>query len=187
MPDRTCSIDGCKKPVFVKARGWCAAHYAKWRKYGDPLTRRYGLPPTPCEVDGCDKPGNAGWGWCEKHYRRYQRHGNPLATSRIVGDDIVRFESYVTLGPVPPHAPELGSCWLWKGALNHDGYGTFEVQDLPTASAHRWSYRHHVGPLIDDLELDHLCRVRRCVNAWHLEQVTHLVNLERANALRRAN
>lgn len=35
---KTCSIDGCAKPVF--ARGWCSAHYTKWKKYGDPLVVR---------------------------------------------------------------------------------------------------------------------------------------------------
>jgi hypothetical protein len=30
-----CSVIGCEKAVFAK--GWCGAHYAKWRKYGDPL------------------------------------------------------------------------------------------------------------------------------------------------------
>lgn len=28
----TCSIDGCAKPV--KARGWCAMHYWRWKKHG---------------------------------------------------------------------------------------------------------------------------------------------------------
>ena len=35
---KTCSIDGCQKPLL--ARGWCSAHYAKWKKYGDPLEVR---------------------------------------------------------------------------------------------------------------------------------------------------
>ena len=30
-----CSIAGCIRPVL--ARGWCGAHYAKWRRYGDPI------------------------------------------------------------------------------------------------------------------------------------------------------
>lgn len=30
-----CVIDGCEKRVL--ARGWCPAHYDRWRKYGDPL------------------------------------------------------------------------------------------------------------------------------------------------------
>lgn len=43
---KTCSIDGCEKPS--KARGWCDAHWQRWRKYGDPLGRgertRYASP-----------------------------------------------------------------------------------------------------------------------------------------------
>ena len=35
---KKCSIEGCGKKVL--GRGWCAAHYSKWRKYGDPETVR---------------------------------------------------------------------------------------------------------------------------------------------------
>lgn len=35
--DETCSLDSCAKPV--KARGWCAMHYWRWSKHGDPLMR----------------------------------------------------------------------------------------------------------------------------------------------------
>ena len=34
----TCKIDGCDKPD--KARGWCAAHYHRYRRHGDPLGGR---------------------------------------------------------------------------------------------------------------------------------------------------
>lgn len=34
MSQRTCSVDGCDKAS--KARGWCGAHWLRWRKYGDP-------------------------------------------------------------------------------------------------------------------------------------------------------
>jgi hypothetical protein len=30
----TCSIEGCGKSV--KGRGWCAMHWRRWRKHGDP-------------------------------------------------------------------------------------------------------------------------------------------------------
>lgn len=30
-----CAIDGCDKTA--KVRGWCPAHYQRWRKHGDPL------------------------------------------------------------------------------------------------------------------------------------------------------
>lgn len=37
MTDRTCSIDGCDRPI--KGRGWCNKHYQHWYIYGDPLPR----------------------------------------------------------------------------------------------------------------------------------------------------
>lgn len=33
-PTRTCSIDGCERPVV--AWGWCDPHYRRWRRHGDP-------------------------------------------------------------------------------------------------------------------------------------------------------
>lgn len=36
---RICSIDGCCKPA-CNSRGWCVAHYSRWRRYGDPLAGR---------------------------------------------------------------------------------------------------------------------------------------------------
>lgn len=33
MSNDTCSIDGCNRAV--KSRGWCAAHYRRWRTTGD--------------------------------------------------------------------------------------------------------------------------------------------------------
>ena len=37
MPEGTCSIPDCNRPVRVKVRGWCALHYQKWQRHGDPL------------------------------------------------------------------------------------------------------------------------------------------------------
>jgi len=34
--DKQCAIDGCDRPA--RARGWCLAHYNRWRRKGDPLT-----------------------------------------------------------------------------------------------------------------------------------------------------
>jgi hypothetical protein len=35
VDEPTCAIAGCGKPV--EARGWCAMHYMRWWKHGDPL------------------------------------------------------------------------------------------------------------------------------------------------------
>lgn len=107
------------------------------------------------------------------HYRRYQRHGDPLATSRIVGDDDARFRGHVEVSP--------GGCWLWTAALNHDGYAWFSVMGV-ACLGHRWSYERVHGRVPEGTELDHLCRVRRCVNPKHVEPVPHRVNVLRGES-----
>ena len=188
MADRICSVADCTGKVL--ARGWCSKHYQRWKHHGttDSLMRERGTDPPACSIADCTRPGTGpgGLGWCNTHYRRYQRHGSPFVTSRIVGDDAARFETYLTPGGPPAHAPELGPCWLCRGLLTGDGYGVMLVQDLPTASAHSWSYRHHVGPLLDELELDHVCRVRNCVNPYHLDPVPQAINKQRAAAAKRS-
>lgn len=72
-------------------------------------------------------------------------------------------------------------CWLWTSTLNTNGYGQIRVQGTMSA-AHRLSYQHFVGPVPEGLELDHLCRVRNCINPAHLEPVTHAENVRRGNS-----
>ena len=45
--------------------------------------------------------------------------------------------------------------------------------------AHRVMYAHMVGPIPEGLTIDHLCRVRNCVNPKHLEAVTQTENIRR--------
>lgn len=70
-------------------------------------------------------------------------------------------------------------CWLWFGRLTGKGYGATN-KDGRYINAHRASYELVKGPIPDGLEIDHLCRVRCCVNPDHLEAVTHAENLRRA-------
>jgi hypothetical protein len=67
-------------------------------------------------------------------------------------------------------------CWVWQLALNTVGYA-IRHRDGQTRVVHRLNYERDVGPVPEGLELDHLCRVRRCVNPAHLEPVTHTENL----------
>ncbi len=86
-------------------------------------------------------------------------------------------------------------CWPWLGAVNAQGYGTI----LPNGSdqrlrVHRVVYELFIGPLPDDLTIDHICHNRdlscppgvcehrRCCNPAHLEAVPRGVNVSRGAA-----
>lgn len=70
-------------------------------------------------------------------------------------------------------------CWLWRRAVSSQGYGRLVV-DGKGVGAHRFFYELCVGPIPDGLHVDHLCRVRLCVNPAHLEPVTAAENNRRA-------
>ena len=84
-----------------------------------------------------------------------------------------------------PERPE-GACWIWRGGLMHNGYGRFNLPPTelkrPSAAAHRLAYELLIGPVPDSLDMDHLCRVRACVNPAHLEPVTRSENLRRSES-----
>jgi hypothetical protein len=80
-------------------------------------------------------------------------------------------------------------CWEFTGAVSK-GYGRVGTYDRETKKqrvyqAHRVVYIHLVGPISDDLVLDHLCKNRRCVNPDHLDPVTPGENTERAVEIQR--
>ena len=70
-----------------------------------------------------------------------------------------------------------GGCWIWRGRTTPQGYGAHG-----RTVAHRHVYESSVGQIPDGLELDHLCRVKLCVNPDHLEPVTHAENVRRGTA-----
>ena len=81
---------------------------------------------------------------------------------------------------------EATGCWLWLGARNK-GYGVFRnggsvASAQQTVSVHRTSYQALIGPIPHGLQLDHLCRVRYCINPSHLEPVTQQENIRRGDA-----
>ncbi len=77
-------------------------------------------------------------------------------------------------------------CWIWIGSLGHHGYARFSLDDK-TRLVHRVIYELLVGPIPEGMHLDHLCRVRCCVNPAHLEAVTCRENLMRGETPARRN
>lgn len=109
-------------------------------------------PITPCSIEGCEKPAKRR-GWCQTHYHNWRMRGDALLPRRPTLDSLINKN-----GPTPEHRPDLGPCWIYLGGLNNGGYGR-----------HTKVYEKHVGPVPAGHELDHLCRVRKCVNPAHLQ------------------
>ena len=79
------------------------------------------------------------------------------------------------------HVQRTPTCWLWTGALFHNGYGIFTRAGRVNVRAHRYSYELRHGPIADGLTIDHLCRTRSCVNPDHLEPVSLRENILRGD------
>lgn len=84
-------------------------------------------------------------------------------------------------GPVSEHAPHLGQCWLWTASTygRRAPYGRFSTQPGMTQLAHRIAYELAIGSIPEGLQIDHLCRVKLCVNPAHMEPVTNTENHRR--------
>lgn len=75
------------------------------------------------------------------------------------------------------------SCWHWTGTIDAHGYGCIANGKRPGGTtrvlkAHvmAWTLTHCAEPQGD---IDHLCRVTKCVNPDHMEVVTRAENARR--------
>ncbi len=98
----------------------------------------------------------------------------------------------------------VNGCWRFTGAISDTGYGIFGVPNeeghYVAVRGHRWLYKTLVGPIPNELTLDHTCHNsdlscpggnaclhRRCFNVLdHLEPVTCRTNVNRGLERRKA-
>lgn len=78
------------------------------------------------------------------------------------------------------------TCWIFIGAVDNHGYGKIRYGGR-TLGAHRVVYILLKGEIPKGLDLDHLCRVRCCVNPAHLQPVDRQTNVMRGVVARRRN
>lgn len=109
---------------------------------------------------------------CSRHYAQALKSGNPPPRMSNFGKPAIdRFNEKVE---------RTATCWLWVGGKSTAGYAAFSADGINYG--HRWAYVHFIGPIPEGMVLDHLCRVRHCVNPAHLEVVTNEENIARGEA-----
>ena len=90
-----------------------------------------------------------------------------------------------------PRVNKTESCWLWTGPKQNGGYGIFSLNTGRYQSTnmlvHRVSWELSNGKIPEGLCIDHLCRVRHCVNPSHMEIVSLKVNVLRGIGLSAEN
>lgn len=76
-------------------------------------------------------------------------------------------------------------CWIWERACNKDGYGHHCILvfgEKKWIDAHRGSYIAFKGYINTGMTIDHLCKVKCCINPDHLDCVTNKENNSRGNS-----
>jgi hypothetical protein len=111
-----CAVDDCTKDR--RGKGYCATHYTRFRKYGDPL----GGPGSGqfskfehCTIDDCTKP-HISQGMCQMHYRRNALYGDP---SIVVGRQRKNKASVNQNGYIEIYEPENPNATLNGRVLEH--------------------------------------------------------------------
>lgn len=129
-----------------------------------------------CSFQKCKRPAVAK-GLCNSHWS--QRHkGNQLTQIKTEESALDRFERQIE---------KTDYCWNFTGngrgsgrsvAKGEDGYGQL-YHNGKKYMAHRFSYELYKEPIPSGLQVDHLCRNKKCVNPDHLELVDQHENMKR--------
>lgn len=118
----------------------------------------------------------------------YGREENRRPHPKPLGDSSGPVGQEMVLEKGDPRLPQrfwnkveesTSGCWLWTASTSAKGYGHYYFE-CAVWQAHRASYTALVKDIPKGLQMDHLCRVRNCVNPYHLEPVSSRENTRRS-------
>lgn len=121
-----------------------------------------------CSVPHCQEHATTK-GLCSRHYKRQWYCGSTKVSRPCYHEPLhKKFWRYVE---------KTDSCWLWKGRLDKDGYGTIK-DGRSTKRAHRVSFEMHFKSLSKNKMVLHKCNNPSCVNPDHLYQGDQYDNMK---------
>lgn len=87
-------------------------------------------------------------------------------------------ENTVAMNLEKHYIVDKNGCWIWQRATTNDGYAQVHINNR-ICYVHVLLWERRFGKKPTGKELDHLCRVRNCINTEHLELVTRTENVRR--------
>lgn len=70
-------------------------------------------------------------------------------------------------------------CWEWQAAKNSNGYGRIKYGGK-NIGAHRYSYKHYIGEIEDNLMVLHECDNKICCSPFHIHKGDGFLNHKEA-------
>lgn len=120
-----------------------------------------------CKIDGCDNTTKGARGFCGRHYQRFRKYGDPHG-------GITKYSTWQEA--LDKRVRREGDCIVWDGHVNQHGYGRTNVGGNRLRVVHHLAWERVHGPVPEDMEIDHVCFNRACVNVDHLRAVTRSDN-----------
>ena len=75
---------------------------------------------------------------------------------------------------------EETGCWRWVFPLSR-GYAQINIKQYKRVPAHRAFYEEVFGKMDKDLDADHICKNRWCVNPYHIQPLSRIANCRRGS------
>ena len=164
---RCCEFPGCTRDYY--GRGLCNAHWQqKYKRHKElrPIGAPKYDPEVPCLHPGCPKPPVAPRGMCWTHYYRLYKYGDSSVSERR--ELYSSIEEILLSRYVEAAGPMKTPCWIWVGATDKGGYGSFTMKGK-CLRAHREALKIKENRQLSSNEYAlHKCDVRSCINPEHL-------------------
>lgn len=128
-----------------------------------------------CTLRGCHKKHKSR-GYCDTHYLRVKRGWPEALLNAPLGYVYVPLEVMLERFWSKVHKNTSTGCWDWLSSLSIGGYGRLAYKAMGVNYAHRFSWLIHGNKIPSGLQIDHLCRNRKCVNPDHMEVVSSREN-----------